>query len=428
MTYTKLSLIGKLVSGSTPSRVNPLFWGGDVLWLTPSELTNHKSKFIFDTREKITVTGLKSCSTQLLPKTTLVITTRASIGLRALTGSGLSTNQGFKSLVFDGKEPVSPSYVYHYIPLLIPEMVRRASGTTFLEISVSDLSEIAIRLPPLPQQRAIAKILDTVDGMIEKTEALIQKLQNIKKGMLEDLLTQGVDDKGNLRPSYEEAPHLYKETSLGWLPKSWSVNEIRRILESFTSHDDFSRGRSDSGVPLINAKDIKQGHIHCDPQEYVAEKDFTSWMPKGPVSQRSVLFTRGVPLGHVVPIPKGKVALGSRILSLTSDKNTLTQEYLLHILSTEDTGKRLDSLVTGTTVLRIRPPVFKLMLFPLPPLKEQKVMVQSLKALRHRIEAVETNLSKLQNLKQGLMEDLLTGKVQVSKRLEALTGELEASS
>ena len=85
---------------------------------------------------------------------------------------------------------------------------------------------LPITCPPLPEQRKIAKILTTVDNLIEKTEALIAKYQSVKQGLMQDLFTRGLDQHGHLRPPYAEAPELYNKSELGWIPREWEVEQM----------------------------------------------------------------------------------------------------------------------------------------------------------------------------------------------------------
>ena len=105
-------------------------------------------------------------------------------------------------------------------------------GGTRAKLNQWELRQVLIPAPPLPQQRKIAAILTTVDRLIEKTEALIAKYQAVKQGMMHDLFTRGVDPHGHLRPPQTEAPNLYKQSELGWVPKEWEVVCLGRLYGS----------------------------------------------------------------------------------------------------------------------------------------------------------------------------------------------------
>jgi len=183
----RLGDIGLIVGGGTPSRQKTEYWGGSIPWLTPGELTRKRSKFVYDSQDRITDLGLSASGAKLLPAESLMITSRASIGFCALAGVSMATNQGFKNLV-PGDE-VDPSYLYFLGQTLAREMIRRASGTTFLEISGSEFKRIEIRLPPLDQQRHIAGVLDTSDEVIRAHTEQRAKLWRLRAGLSADLLS-----------------------------------------------------------------------------------------------------------------------------------------------------------------------------------------------------------------------------------------------
>ena len=224
----KMRDVGRIVSGGTPSRDAPSLWGGGIPWVTPGELTSLPTKEISDTNETISKSGLAGSGANLLPEKSLLITSRATLGSRAVNTVPMATNQGFKSLVPFNRQVTD--YLYHLFEKIKPELVRRASGTTFLEISGSEFGEIDLPLPEMKEAVKIAEILDTLDAAIRGTEAVVAKLRAMKQGLLHDLLTRGIRANGDLRPPHPEAPHLYKQTPLGWLPKEWDVLEIQDML------------------------------------------------------------------------------------------------------------------------------------------------------------------------------------------------------
>lgn len=184
---TPIAELADIFSGGTPSRNVPVFWNGGIPWVTPSELTNLQSKYITKTKEHISHAGMAGSSAILLPSNTLLVTTRATIGLVALSGMPITTNQGFKSIRF--RFLALPDFYFYLFPLLISEMKRKASGTTFLEISAKEFGQIKLSVPPLSEQKRIVEILDAQDEAIQTQRLELAKLQMLKAGLMEDLLT-----------------------------------------------------------------------------------------------------------------------------------------------------------------------------------------------------------------------------------------------
>ena len=170
-----VAALGQVVSGGTPPRHVRRFWNGNIPWVTPTEITALKDKWLSGTKETITETALRGSAARLLPPQSIVVTTRATVGARAITQVPLTTNQGFKSIVPNAQ--TEPLWCYYVIELLKREMMRRATGTTFLEISKGDFETIPLCRPRKVEQAWIAEILDAVDSAIRETEGIVSKLR-----------------------------------------------------------------------------------------------------------------------------------------------------------------------------------------------------------------------------------------------------------
>lgn len=182
----QLGETGEFFGGGTPSTSISSYWGGEVDWYTPAEIG--EAKYVSASSRRITHEGLKNCAARILPVGTILLTTRATIGLRAILKHEAATNQGFQSLVV--KSNFDSEFMYYYLSTIVDEMVSRASGSTFLEISSSKLKGIRIVVPSsLPEQRAIAAVLSDMDAEIANLEAKLKKMTLLKQGMMQDLLT-----------------------------------------------------------------------------------------------------------------------------------------------------------------------------------------------------------------------------------------------
>jgi restriction endonuclease S subunit len=217
--------IGTIFSGSTPSTSIGSFWNGEIVWITPYDLSRLNSPYLSDSSKCITEKGLNGCSAHLLPAGSVVISSRAPIGYVALPTVPFCTNQGCKTIKL--KNAYHPEFVYYNILFNIDKVKNLGEGTTFAEISKAALSTIELLFPSsLPEQTKIAEILSTVDRAIEHTEALIAKQQHIKTGLMQDLLTRGIDEHGNLR---FEQTHAFKDSPLGRIPVEWEVYPISKF-------------------------------------------------------------------------------------------------------------------------------------------------------------------------------------------------------
>ena len=141
----QLGDICNIVNGGTPSTSIAEFWNGKILWCTPTDITSCSTKYIYTTESKITESGLKASSATLLPKGALLLCSRATIGEVRIAGNAICTNQGFKSLVVH--QNISNEWLYYMVHVLKSNMLEKAIGSTFLEISKKDLAELDIIVP-----------------------------------------------------------------------------------------------------------------------------------------------------------------------------------------------------------------------------------------------------------------------------------------
>ena len=137
--------IAEVYNGATPSTTNERNYGGDVVWITPKDLSNQQQKFVYQGERNISKDGYDSCSTHLLPKNTILMSSRAPIGLLAIAKAELCTNQGFKSFV--PKDANASTYLYYYIQTHIKQIEQLGTGTTFKEVSRDDILKFLILKP-----------------------------------------------------------------------------------------------------------------------------------------------------------------------------------------------------------------------------------------------------------------------------------------
>jgi len=174
-------------------------------------------------------------------------------------------------------------------PIVRRSVLAKSTVSANTNINQESLKTITVPLPPLPHQRKIARILTTVDSIIEKTEAAIAKYKAIKQGMMHDLFTRGIDVKtGKLRPKFEDAPELYKESELGWIPKEWEVDELGTLVETYAGGTP-SRSRPEyfgGDIPWVSSSEVNQPEI-CKTKENITREGFENssvkWVKEGSI-------------------------------------------------------------------------------------------------------------------------------------------------
>lgn len=178
----KLSDIANIVGGGTPDTYQEEYWGGQIQWFTPTEL---RTKYISTSVRTITSVGLERSSAKILPKGTLLFSSRATVGDVSITLKECATNQGFQSFIVNAKS--INEFLYYWIAQNKKTFLRRASGSTFLEISKQEISKIIIPLPHIEEQKKIANFLTAIDKKIEALSRQIDQTEKFKKGLLQKM-------------------------------------------------------------------------------------------------------------------------------------------------------------------------------------------------------------------------------------------------
>lgn len=297
-----------------------------------------------------------------------------------------------------------------------------ATGTSgsMKNLPKSKLLALPVSYPAPTEQVQIAEILDTLDTAIHETEAIIAKLKAVKQGLLHDLLTRGIAANGELRPTQAEAPHLYQQSPLGWIPKDWVVDVIEKFLERIIDYRGKTPEKTDSGIPLLTAKNVRLGYIDLEPREFIANDKFDRWMSRGIPQKGDVLFTTEAPLGNVAQIETtDKIAFAQRMIILQAG-DRIIDSFLKYLMLGQNFRSRLFAFGSGSTVEGIQQSTFRKLLIAIPEsLDEQNSIVEMLIEMDAKISNELSCMEKLRLLKSGLMDDLLTGRVRVTPLLEA---------
>lgn len=410
-----------VVSGGTPSRSNPSYWGPGIPWATPSDVTDCATAVLMATHESITDSGLRQSSAKRLPAGSILLTSRATIGEARIAGIEICTNQGFKNLV--PRPGYDPTFLYYQVCNLRPKFERYGVGSTFPEINKSDVSRIEFESPSdEDEQRQIGRVLRAIDEQIERTCDLIAKQEQVRAGLMHDLFTRGVDENGRLRPPREEAPRSYYQTELAWLPVGWSCPRVEDLLVTGAlsevqdgNHGELHPLSSDfvrEGVPFVMANDLKFGRV-----------DFSNCARITPAMYRRlrVGFSRpnDVFLSH-----KGTVGRVARFIDeepeamltpqvtlyRTGSTSVLTSAYLYWYFLSPTYQWQLARVSEQSTRSYVGITQQKKLRVVVPSPDELDSIVAPLAKLDHIASEERALHAKLLHLRRGLMQALLTGK------------------
>lgn len=307
------------------------------------------------------------------------------------------------------------------------------TGSAQPKITQEALANLKVYFPNYDQQQKIAKILNTVDNLIDKTLALIDKYSAIKQGMMTDLFSRGIDltgtaatnpNYGQLRPSVEGQPELYKSSKLGSIPKNWTVNTLESLLQDIPSamrsgpfgsallkHELVA-----SGIPLLGIDNIFTEHFSNKFKRFVTPAKFQE-LSKYRVRPQDVVITIMGTVGRccVIPANTGKALSSKHLWTMTFDTQQVLPELICWQLNYAGWAKSwFASKSQGGIMEAIQSQTLKTLLLPTPPLDEQKKILAIYQNLNGNIDSEKNLMGKLQLKKKGLMQDLLTGKVRVN--------------
>jgi type I restriction enzyme S subunit len=405
-TWTKLESTGKIVSGGTPSTSSPEYWHGDVSWISPVDLSKYNGKFISKGAKSITEEGLHKSSARLVPKGSVLFSSRAPIGYVAIAGCELCTNQGFKTIV--PNDAVNNNFLYYFLKSAKKQAEELASGTTFKEISLSNFALIQIPLPPLgEQQRIVAKIEELFSELDKGVESLKTAQQQLK------VYRQAV-----LKYAFE-GKLTNPEVKEGELPEGWvrtpliNLCEINPKLPNCQYEDTLE-------VTFLPMKRVSEVINRIDATEVRAFSD----VKKGftPMIDGDVIFAKITPCMEngkiaVVHSLKNGIAFGSTEFHVFRCHDSILNTYIFHFLVQERTRYTAEENMTGAVGQRRVPKKFlEDYVVTIPStIEEQQEIVQEIESrlsICDKIEeTIQQGLQQAEALRQSILKKAFEGKL-----------------
>ncbi|MBE2905298.1 hypothetical protein HPJ93_06830 [Anoxybacillus flavithermus] len=274
-------------------------------------------------------------------------------------------------------------------------------------LTQTTLKKIEVELPPLSEQRKIAAILSSVDEAIEKTEAIIEQTEKVKKGLMQQLLTKGI---GHTK---------FKKTEIGEIPEEWEVLEVADVAKT-TSGGTPSRNNPEyfnGSIPWIKTGELKEKYIY-DTEEKITEEAVKNSSAKLVPKNSVIVAMYGATIGNV-SINKIDATTNQACCVVIPQKERLNDEFLYYLLAFWK--EKLIKLGAGGAQPNISQQIIKNLLIPMPSLKEQMEIANILAILDKKIQNEKKKFDSLSNLKKGLMQALLTGKVRVKVDNEVMS-------
>lgn len=391
----KISDIGTVVGGATPSTKKPEnYENGDIAWITPKDLSSFSGRYIQRGERNITEIGLKSCSTQLLPKNTVLFSSRAPIGYVAIAENAVCTNQGFKSVI--PNEDTDPIFLYYLLKYNKDKIESMGSGTTFKEVSGNTMKNIVVSVPQDKQvQEKIASVLDAIDEKIEENE-------RINNNLLEQAIAL-----------YE---HLLQEAE--W-PTATILDVAKKVaMGPFGSNIKISTFVPE-GVPIISGNHLR-GYFLEEPEFNYITEEHAERLKNSIVFSHDLIFTHAGNIGQVAMIPDGckydRYVLSQRQFYLRCDETKVVPEFLLLFFHSASGQHELLSYANQTGVPSIAQPASNLKKIPFkyPPMHEQLMWQKQVHPLLSQYLNNRLENERLSSLRDTLLPKLMSGELDVS--------------
>jgi type I restriction enzyme, S subunit len=323
------------------------------------------------------------------------------------------------------EEVVTPRYIANF--LVNHGLKVCITGSAQPQIIGSALKEVVLRLPPLEDQNLISNILGTLDTQICQTEAIIAKLQQVKQGLLHDLLTRGIDANGQLRPPRDQAPELYKESPLGWIPRDWEVTAVDDLAESlidgpFGSNLKTEHYVENNGIRVARLQNIQVGAYDDRERAFISYIHAHS-LQKNEVHGGDLLIAslgdQNHPVGRACLYPHNLPKAINKADCFRLRSNQLcTNEFLMHAFNGHAARRQVRGFEQGVTLKRINTRNLRKLKIGIPPRAEQAMICERYKSLEVQLKHLSDEREKLGKQKTGLMDDLLTGRVRVTPLLD----------
>ncbi|WP_339677935.1 restriction endonuclease subunit S [uncultured Zhongshania sp.] len=312
--------------------------------------------------------------------------------------------------VITAKPSSNGKFIYQSI--LADDVTRQiaglVAGSNYPAISSLNVKNLELLAPPLPEQQKIAAILSTVDDVIEKTCAQIDKLKDLKTGMMQELLTKGIGPGG--------VPHTeFKDSPVGRIPVGWNVVPISAIVEKVIDNRGKTPPISHSGYELLEINSIKKDDVHPDYEKvskFIDEETYRQWFRAGHPKSGDILIPTVGTIGSCSLVCQDRGCIAQNIIALRLRKGVDTR-FAYYVLSSQFTVRQIEAILMNAVQPSLRVPHFLMLHMVLPNESEQTKIGEALGSIDAKLTILREKSEVAIKLKKALMQDLLTGKVRV---------------
>lgn len=389
-----LNDLGEIVGGATPSTQREDYYGGDISWITPKDLSSLQGRYISRGERNITKKGLASCSAQLMPPKTILFTSRAPIGYVAIAEQTVCTNQGFKSIVPNAK--VNPLFLYYLLVYNKEAIEAMGSGTTFKEVSGKAMRAVKVHIPSdMQSQIKIASLLDSIDSKIEANAKLNDNLYHLLSlSFKNDYWDKAIDHPEWIMTTLDET--------------------TSRFGTGLNPRKNFVLGHGNNYYVTI--KNMGNNRIYLDERcDKIDDEAIRRIQMRSDLKVGDLLFSGIGTIGRVFLIDKPATNWNTSESVFNLRPNAkVSSEFLYLLLLNNDMQDYAINLASGSVQKGIRMADLKKYSFFLPTLDVIKRLTSLWKPLIKQIKANEVESDSLAVLRDTLLPKLMSGEIDVS--------------
>ena len=391
----KLSDIGEVVGGSTPSTKNPNNYDGNIGWITPKDLAGYNKVYISKGERNITEMGFKSCSTKILPKNSILFSSRAPIGYVAISENDLCTNQGFKSIIPNDK--INYKFLYYLLKHNKDYIASKGSGSTFKEVSGSVMKGIELSIPKdINDQKKISKVLFDIDKKIELNNQINNNLYEFNNKLFEEKILNNAE-----KDDWEE--YLLSDISKMINGYSYKGNEL--VEKSNIGMATIKNFERTGGFKLDGFKDIVPQK--CKSDHYV--KPFEILVACTDLTQNADIIGNAIMLLNNANYDE--IIMSMDLVKLIPITDIVNNYMLYAIVNSKDFKNFALRYKSGTTVLHLNKNCFKEYMIKLPNYNTIKDLSKVFEGNYKKISQIIDENRKLEQLRDTLLPKLMNGEI-----------------
>lgn len=302
------------------------------------------------------------------------------------------------------KNVVTNEYLFYFLLSSYgqSQLKNLITGSAQPGLNSNFINNFVVKFPAVVEQRKITAILSSIDIVMEKTEAIIEKTEEVKKGLMKQLLTKGIQH------------NKFKKTAIGIIPEEWEVATLKSIASRVTDGTHQSPKFTENGIPFLLVSNIVKGFINWDTEKFISNETYLELTKNRKVEKEDILYSAVGSYGVAVVVNTEREFSFQRHIAWIKPLNERVHSYYLaYVLNSNIGKKQADSVAVGNAQKTVTLDSLSKFLIPLPSLKEQKQIVDVLRSIDKKLEVESEKLLSLKMIKKGLLQSLLKGKVRV---------------